>query len=186
MKRLGLVLLLLAACSVPASAREVEGVLLQETIDMGGRQLVLNGAGVRSKWFIDLYVAGLYLDAVSSDPGQVIVADRPLLLRLDVISGLISSEKMETATREGFDNAAATGYPAKAEQVDAFIDVFREEIEKGDRFELAYLPGEGVRVSKNGELRATLTGLSFKQALLAIWLGERPAQQSLKQALLGR
>jgi len=186
MQRLCLVLALLAIWSFPAfAAREVEGVLLQETLESNGQQLVLNGAGVRSKWFLDLYVAGLYLEEESTDAREVIGADRPMVLRLDIISGLISSKKMEEATREGFRHAAATGYPAGAEQVDAFIDVFREEIKEGDRFELAYLPGEGVRVSKNGELRATLTGLPFKQALIAIWLGEQPAQQSLKQDLLG-
>jgi len=185
MRRLALVLLLVVVTACPAfGVRELEGVELPERIDSDTQQLVINGAGVRSKWFLDLYVAGLYLEAPLIDARQVIDADRPSLLRLEIVSGLISSEKMEKATREGFEKAASGGYPASTEQVDAFIEVFREEIKEGDRFDLFYLPGEGVRVTKNGVLRATLSGLPFKQALLAVWLGEEPAQESLRQALL--
>lgn len=186
MKRvwLPLALVLLSVCSV--QAREVEGVVLSEKLDSAGHALMLNGAGVRSKWFLDLYVAALYLEAPRAGAREVIVADRPMLLRLEIISGLITSEKMEKATREGFVHAAASGYPAQPEQIDAFVDVFRQTINEGDRFDLAYLPERGVLVSKNGELRATLTGLPFKQALWAVWLGDEPAQNSLKQELLGK
>ena len=169
----------------PVFALDIEGVTLPGERLQGEEVLVLNGAGVRSKWFLDLYVASLYLETPQSNASRIINDDHPFLLRLDIISGLITSEKMENATREGFDKAAAAGYPAPIEQVDAFIDVFRETINEGDAFELSYRPESGVSVSKNGVSKATLSGFDFRKALLAIWLGPEPAQKSLRQELLG-
>ncbi len=186
MRRFLVVLLVLLALTSTASARDLEGVTLPEQLQgSDGTSLVLNGAGLRSKWFLDLYVAGLYLEAKSSDPQQLIRSDRPMLLRLEIISGLITSEKMEAATREGFTKAAAEGYVADPGEIEAFLGVFREAIKKGDRFDLAFRVDSGVMVFKNGTPRLSVLGHSFKQALFAIWLGKEPAQASLKRELLG-
>jgi len=180
-----LLMTMLLACACPVAARDIEGVVLPERHSLGSVALQLNGAGVRSKWFLDLYVAGLYLESPSREARQVVEDDRPMLLQLEILSGMITSAKMEKATREGFGRATAAGYRTEPGQIDAFIDVFREEIKPGDRFTLAYLPGSGVTVSKNGAVRATLTGLPFKKALFAIWLGPEPAQEDLRARLLG-
>jgi len=185
MKQLLPVLLAILTLVSSAAARDLEGVTLPEQLPGDGATLVLNGAGVRSKWFLDLYVAGLYLEAPQDDPRQVIRADRPMLLRLEIISGLITSEKMEAATREGFAKAAAEGYVAAPDEIEAFIEVFRAPIEKGDRFDLAYRVDSGVTVFKNAVPQRSILGLPFKQALFAIWLGGEPAQASLKRELLG-
>ncbi len=52
-------LLLWASCS--ASALEVESVRLSDNVQVGSQTLVLNGAGVRTKWFFKVYVGALYL-----------------------------------------------------------------------------------------------------------------------------
>ena len=45
--------------------------------------------------------------------------------------------------------------------------------------------GAGTAVAKNGETLGTIDGDDFNTALLAIWLGERPADRGLKKRLLG-
>ena len=42
-------------------ARIVSGVEIPEKLMINGSQLILNGAGVREKFFLDLYVGALYL-----------------------------------------------------------------------------------------------------------------------------
>jgi len=186
MRSLALLLLVCLAASPALAERKFNGVHLPRQVQVEEHTLLLNGAGVRSKWFLDVYVASLYLEPPSKDSREIIEGERPFLLQLDIVSGLITSKKMEKATREGFEKAARAGYDTAAKQVDAFIDVFREEIGDGDRFLLRYLPAVGVQVEKNGSLKATLTGLPFKKALLAIWLGSEPVQESLKRELLGQ
>jgi len=168
-------------------AEIVGGVELPKQFQLHDNVLVLNGAGVRKKWFLDIYVAGLYLTQPSSDAKQIIEADAPMAITLHLVSGMLTSEKMQAATEEGFANATGGKTEPIRPFIDAFIDVFRPQLEKGDEFDIAYQPGVGVEISKNGKHQATIDGgLSFKRALFGIWLSDKPAQESLKQALLGK
>ena len=179
-------LLLTAALSAPASALEVEGVDVPDTYSAMGTELKLNGAGTRSKWFMDLYVGGLYVPSTINDGQAIINADEPQAITLHIISGMITSDKMKSATMEGFENSTGGDLAAIRSEVDAFLDVFSEEIKDGDVFDLVYLPGEGTRVLKNGEARATIGDLAFKKALFGIWLSDQPAQEDLKEKMLGQ
>jgi hypothetical protein len=173
------------ATALPVQAREIAGVEIPDTLQTGDKTLRLNGAGVRSKLFIDLYVGALYLMASNRDAAAVVAADEPMAIRLHIVSRLITSEKMEKATREGFDNATDGDTADITEQIEAFIGVFREPIHENDIYDLIYTPEHFVEVYRNGELAATLNDLPFKRAMFGIWLSAHPAQKSLKKKMLG-
>lgn len=178
----GAILLLSAT---PCSAKEVSGVAVPDTLKAGAQSLVLNGAGVRTKFFMDMYVGGLYLKQPQADAEKIIAADAAMAIRLHIVSGLITGEKMESATREGFASATGGALAPLAERIESFIAVFREKIDKEDVFEFVYAPGGGTTISKNGKPVKTIAGLDFKKALFGIWLCAKPAQESLKRAMLG-
>ena len=179
-------LLLTAALTTPAAALTVEGVDVPDTYSAMDTELKLNGAGTRSKWFMDLYIGGLYVPETIDDGQAIINADEPQAITLHIISGMITSDKMKSATMEGFENSTGGDLAAIKDDVDAFLDVFSEEVKDGDVFDLVYLPGEGVRVLKNGDQRATIGDLEFKKALFGIWLSDEPAQEDLKEKMLGQ
>ena len=93
---------------------------------------------------------------------------------------------MTEATLEGFEASTDGNMAPVQDDVDQFMAVFQEEIKEGDVFDLVYLPGEGVRVLKNGEVRDTVGDLAFKKALFGIWLSDKPAQENLKERMLGQ
>ncbi len=182
-------LLALCLALVPVtttSARTLDGVDIPESLELNGQTLTLNGAGDRSKWFMDHYVASLYLPGKTADASAIINADEPQVITLHIISDMITSDRMKDATMEGFRNSTDGDLSAIPDEVDTFLDVFSDEINNGDMFELAYLPGKGVRVSKNGEEITTIGDLTFKKALFGIWLSDKPAQDDLKEGLLGK
>lgn len=179
-------LLLTAALTTPVAALTVEGVDVPDTYSAMDAELKLNGAGTRSKWFMDLYIGGLYVPETIDDGLAIINADEPQAITLHIISGMITSDKMKAATMEGFENSTGGDMAAIKNDVDTFLDVFSDEIKDGDVFDLVYLPGEGVRVLKNGEQRATVGDLEFKKALFGIWLSDEPAQEDLKDKMLGQ
>ncbi len=179
-------LALSAALSAPVSALTVEGVDVPDTYSAMDTELKLNGAGTRSKWFMDLYVGGLYVPESIDDGQAVINADEPQAITLHIISDMITSERMTEATLEGFKNATDGDLSAIQDDVDQFMSVFEEEIKEGDVFDLVYLPSEGVRVLKNGEVRDTVGDLKFKKALFGVWLSDKPAQKELKASMLGQ
>ncbi len=179
-------LVMAAALSSPASALTVVGVDVPDTYSAMDTELKLNGAGTRSKWFMDLYVGGLYVPETINDGQAIINADEPQAITLHIISGMITSERMTEATLEGFKASTEGDMAAIQNDVNQFMGVFQEEIKEGDVFDLVYLPGEGVKVLKNGKHKDTLGGLAFKKALFGIWLSDKPAQQDLKEKMLGQ
>jgi hypothetical protein len=173
---------------IPAtlSAKEVSDVNIPETYKEGSQELVLNGAGIREKFWIDLYVGALYLIEKSKDGNKVIADDKTMNIRLHMVSGMVTNEKMTDAVNEGFDNSTKKNIaPIKAE-ITMFTDVFKEKIVEGDFFDFAYTPADGTKIYKNGTLKTTIKGLAFKKALFGIWFCGDPADDDLKEEMLGQ
>jgi hypothetical protein len=168
-----------------ASAVTVAGVDLDDSIAVGGSEVRYNGAGLRKKLFIKLYVGSLYLANPSSDAQSIIDADEAMAVRLNILSDLLTRDKMVEAMEEGFNNATDGDTSAIQPQIDQMLSVMQDKIRPGDSYTLAYEPGVGTHVIRNGETLTTIEGLPFKQALFGIWLSARPAQQSLKTEMLG-
>lgn len=174
-----------ALLSVNVFAVEVGGIQLPESLNTETQPLSLNGTGVRSKFFMDIYAAGLYLSETSKEASTIIAEDKPMALRLHITSGLLSSEKMENATREGFEKSTGGNTASLKVTIDEFIETFKEAIVENDVFDFVYSPEMGVSVFKNGTLKKTVKGLEFKQALFGIWLSEDAVSDDLKSGLLG-
>lgn len=148
-----------------------------------GQALNLNGKGIRTKLMFNLYTAGLYLQEKNTDAALILAAAQPMAMRLEITSGMITSQKMEEAVREGFKKS--TSDPNIQPRIEQLITVFKEEIKEGDLYDFVYKP-TNVVIIKNGKQTATIAGADFKQAFYGIWLGENPVQASLKKALLGQ
>ncbi len=170
-----------------AQALEVKGVKVDETAQVGGNALVLNGAGVRTKLMFKVYVAALYLtqkqasaDAVLSDTGNKRVAMH--FLRE------LSAEKLLHALDEGFEaNNSAAEMAAVEPQMKAFRQMMTsaKTVKEGDVILLDYTAA-GTQVSLNGKALGVVEGAAFNQALLRVWLGGNPVDASLKKAMLGQ
>lgn len=187
MKSMNKILIIaMLALSMPALGQtKVGDVMLPNKLKAAGTPLVLNGGGIREKMWIDLYVAGLYLTAKNTEADEIIHANEPMLIHLEIVSGMITSEKMIAACNEGFDKATDHEPEYIQPQIDQFIDAFMDPIKENDSFDLVYSPKEGTKIYKNGKVIKTIEGLEFKKALFAIWLGEEPADSGLKTDLLG-
>jgi hypothetical protein len=165
-------------------AKSISGVELDESLNIAEQALTLNGAGVRSKFFMDLYVGSLYLPSHQSALAEII-AQPVAVIRLNITSGMITSDKMIDAINEGFDGAT-DGKPEQLKaEIDQFMALFSAEIKKGDQFTFVLTKDQGVVSFKNQQQQGEIAGESFRQALIKIWLGDEPAQKSLKKAMLG-
>ncbi len=185
MQKIYLSLLALWIIPFSVSAIELGGITMPDTLD-AEQSLILNGAGIRSKFVFELYVAGLYLGEKSSKAKDIIAAEEPMALRLHIISPKITSKKMIKATWKGFENATRGNTTAIETEIEQFLGAFSDKISVGDVFEFVYTPHVGTVISKNGVAELTIDSVAFKQALFGIWLSDRPAQAPLKGALLGQ
>lgn len=180
---------LLAAALFAASgayAAEVAGVKLDDSQRVASGELVLNGAGLRSKLFIKLYVAALYLPQKANAAAAVLDAPGPRRMQLRLLRE-IGAETLHGALEEGLaNNNTAVELDAIKAQSEQFGTLMKGlgKVREGDSVTLDFT-ADGVAVSLNGEVRGKVAGAAFGKALLKVWLGEKPADAALKKALLG-
>lgn len=174
------VLATVALVAVPASARELSGVRLPDKVQAGDTELTLTGAGVRNKWFFDVYVAGLYLANPSADPLSDQAKQVTLVLMRD-----LGKDKVGDAIREGFEKNSSAQMPKLKDRLDKLIGVLTDG-KKGDSLVLTYVPGKGTVVKGKGQELTTIEGDDFGRALFSVWLGKDPVDAGLKQKMLGK
>lgn len=175
----------LTVVSVTASAATVAGVSLPDTIDASGHKLVLNGAALRKKLFIKVYVGGLYLSAKQNNAAAIITADAA---RRQVMHFLfdVDKGKMAEAWEEGLEQNTPN---ASAEVKTAFktLSTWMEDMEKGQKIVLTYVPGTGTTVEVNGKNKGTLGGKAVADAILNTWIGPDPGPGAdFKKGVLGQ
>jgi len=186
MKRLLMIILAVFLMSPMANAKQVGKVELPDSMMAGMDELLLNGAGFRVKFFIKMYVGGLYLKQKDNNPEKIINSDESMALRLHIVSSLISTKKMTDAIDDGFQNSTGGNIASFKSDIVKFKSFFAEEIKKGDIFDIIYVPAVGISVYKNKNLKGAIQGFDFKKAVFGIWLGEKPADSNLKRKMLGK
>ncbi|HPW86270.1 MAG TPA: chalcone isomerase family protein [Chitinophagales bacterium] len=163
----------------------VNGVSVPAKLKTATTELNLNGAGVRKKAFFKVYVLSLYVKNKSKDAAAILKSNDEIAVRLQITSGVVNSENMEEAIREGFGKSLNGKVAPLQSKIDNFIEIFsKEAIKEGDIFTLNYVPGTGLKAYKNGKLLSTIEGEDFKKALFGIWLSDNPVDAGLKTALL--
>ena len=169
-----------------AYAAEVAGVKLDDSQRVASGELVLNGAGLRSKLFIKLYVAALYLPQKANAAAAVLDAPGPRRMQLRLLRD-IGAETLHGALEDGLaNNNTAVELDAIKAQSEQFGTLMKGlgKVKEGDSVTLDFA-AEALVVSLNGEVRGKVAGAAFGKALLKVWLGEKPADAALKKALLG-
>jgi len=186
-KRFAVALLLMLA-STQALAATVSGVKLEDQVTVNGSSLVLNGAGLRTKYLLaNVYVAALYLPQKSGDADGIIGAAELRRISLTMKRD-VGTATMTKAFHEGVSNnlsaAELTALKPKLDQLDqSFHKV--TALKSGDVIALDFGADGSTRVSYNGQLQDSIAGADLSAALLKIWLGSKPVQDDLKRALLG-
>lgn len=177
--------LLLAFVATQASAANIAGVNMPDQVQYGGKTLVLNGAGIRKKFLMKLYVSGLYLTTKSKDADAILKADEPMSIRLAITSSMINPERMKSTTLEGFQRAMGGNTTPLKKEIDQLMNTFDKGVGPGDIYELTNMPGSGVHVIRNGKLVETIRSQAFKQTLFGIWLSKTPVHAGLRARMLG-
>ncbi len=182
-------LALAAGVATPVQARELAGQTLPELVTVAGTPLLLNGAGVRYKAVFKVYVAGLYLPKKSSAVDDALSTQTPKRLHITMLREIDASELGKMFTRGLEDNldraTTARLVPGIIRMSQVFSD--HKRLKEGESFQIDWVPGTGALLTIKGQtLAEPFVEPAFFQALLRIWLGDKPADWQLKDALLGK
>ena len=184
-KRIFVLILFVPLFFIVHAQKEIGGITLPTNLKFKETNLLLNGAGVREKYWMDMYVGGLYLEKKSSDANSIIDDDKNMAIRIHIVSSLITTKKMTDAVDEGLKKSTNGKQAELKEEIDKFKAVFQPEIKEGNIYDIIYIPSIGTVVLKNSKLSTTIKGLKFKKALFGIWFCNDPADAELKKAMLG-
>ena len=183
-------LLALALCSAAAQAAlDVQGVKFEDRVQVGNTELKLSGAGMRAKFFLKVYVVGLYAAEKKAAATEMLTAKgakRLHIVTLRELTGEQFADALVEGIRKNSPEADVEAMRPRIEQFKAFILALKTA-PKGTVVQIDWLPESGTRLVVDGQKRGEdIPGEDFYRALLKIWLGEHPAQDDLKDALLGK
>lgn len=174
-----------------AQARSIGGVDMEESLKLEANDLVLNGAGIRTKFLgvmdKQIYVAGLYLTVKNSDFQKIIDMDENMAIRIKITSKLITSERFKEACEEGFNRTLNGNTASMRSKIDLAYTAFDQKFNVGDVYDIVYEKGKGTTFNKNGIAITTVDGLDFKKALFGIWIIDNPSHKNedLRNGMLG-
>lgn len=178
------------ACALmqTAAAAEVSGIKFDDTVKVAGKDLKLNGLGIRTKFIVKVYAAGLYLPEKKNTVADIMKVEGPRRLTLVMMREISSDDfgqSFMTGLNNNIDKAEKTRYVS---QISKFGEMFTtiEGLKKGDVLHIDWIPGTGTVCELNGKkIGEALPDVNYYNAVLKIWLGDKPADSALKPLLLG-
>jgi len=173
--------------STSLAAKQVEGVIIPDTLELANNDiaLVLNGTGIREKFFLDIYIGALYLPARTADANAILSDDGPASVLMHILYSEVSKKKITDGWNDGLEaNLPEAELQALKPRLEKFNSLF-QTLRKGDELRIDYIPETGTEVRINGEWRGAVEGSDFYRSLLKVWIGSHPVSNSLKQGMLG-
>ena len=177
--------------AVPAALAQatVSGVKFEETTEVRGSRLQLNGAGVRYKAVFKVYAAGLYLTRKAGSTEEVLAAPGAKRISVTMLRDIESSELGKLFSRGIEDNMEKKEFSKLIPGVLRMSQIFSDtrKLSAGDTFLIDWVPGTGTVLTIKGVSQSEpFKEPEFYNALMRIWLGPNPADWKLKDALLGK
>ena len=178
---------LIAMACTASAAVDVAGVKYDDPLKVQGKDLVLNGAGVRTKFIVKVYTAGLYLQNKESTVEGILKAEGPRRMRLVMLRD-VSSDDFGSSFMAALNTNVSKDDKSKiVMQISKYGEMFAllDGLKKGDVLDSDWIPGSGTQSYLNGKkIGELIPDLLFYNSVLRIWLGESPVDSSLKTKLL--
>ncbi len=168
---------------------DVDGVIVPRYIKFENKEIELNGIGIRSKLWFDVYTQALYLTKLSQDPVEILEGNTVMAMRIQITSSLVTSRKFSKSINNGVEKSVGPVEFPKYKEGLALLEKYinTEKIVEKDVFNLVYNPvDESMWIIKNEIFKGKIPGKAFKKAFFGIWLSDKPIDQKLKNDLLGK
>ncbi|MEA2081108.1 MAG: chalcone isomerase family protein [Pseudomonadota bacterium] len=164
---------------------KIAGIKLADSYQTGQQSLLLNGSGIRSKLFIKVYVAALYVGKTSNSAAAILATPGAKSMQMIMLYKEVEAEKITKGWKDGFQaNLSETELKPLEDRLKKFNALF-PALRKSDVVRMDYSPDTGTRLSINDRQLGRIEGADFFAALLKVWIGEHPVDDNLKKGLLG-
>ena len=170
-----------------AATQDINGVKVEDSTDVKGTKLPLNGAGTRYRGPFKVYVASLYTGKKSGNLDELVSQPGAKRLSITMLRDIDANEFGKLLTRGMEDNNPKAEMskliPGLIKMSQFFSDY--KKLSAGDSFTIDWVPAAGTVITIKGKPQdVQFKEPKFYKALMAIWLGPVPADFKLKDALL--
>lgn len=175
--------------ALPTHAADVYGIKIEDTTTVAGKTLVLNGAGARIKAVFKVYALGIYLTEKKTTAAEVLALGGPKRFKIVLMRDLTSEEFGQaflTGINKNLDKDEKSKFVNQLVKLGDLFNDIEQGVKKGDVIWGEYNPAVGTSFTLNGKpVGSVLPDPAFFNAILRIWIGNNPADSSLKPLLLG-
>jgi hypothetical protein len=142
----------------------------------GTWDLKVTGLAVRKKFMFKVYGMAHYMDAAGFDSRESAFAAAMSDERAKQITMVfvrdVEAKKIQDAFREGFQkNASDEEFAEIGDLVETFAGYYQQDVAKGDRYVLRWLPGGRIESLIHGIENDPITSVTFATVLWRVWLG---------------
>lgn len=165
---------------------KLAGIELPEHLTLEKQKLYLNGAGVRNKFFLDIYALALYTSKSITTSGEAVSGKIPRALRIVITSPIVTNQLVTQSIYEGMKKSAGEVFHLIEAHINEIIRVFNDHpIRTGDYYDILYIPGKGMSVyRKDSYASGPQLSNELRDTVFGNWLGEHPRDLRLKRNLL--
>jgi hypothetical protein len=178
----------LLGVSAGAATTVIHGVKVEDSATVGGVALHLNGAGTRYKGPFKVYVGDLYTTKKVHSMEELIAAPGPKRLTMTFLREIEAGPFGKLLTRGVEDNNTKSEMSKLVPGLIRMGDIFsvNKILVPGDIITLDWIPGTGMVITAKGKVQGEpFKEPEFFKAIMSIWLGNVPADHTLKDAMLG-
>jgi hypothetical protein len=180
MKKLIIFIVLFSSFTILAA--EKDGISFSDKLKVAGKELILNGIGIRKATIfkVKVYYGGLYLEQKSSSASAFLATMAPKVIVMNFVHE-VEAKKLRNGFTEGLE-AANKNFKSYEKSMEKFNSQL-EDVVTGDKVIVTFL-ADGVEVSVKGKNKEKIVDAEFSHALLNIWF-INPADEGLTNGLLG-
>ena len=160
----------------------------EPALQVAGTGLQLNGAGTRYKAIFKVYDMALYTTKKVNTPEALIALDGPKRLQFVALRELPGTDLGRLFIKGLSENSPNETVQKHTLSSTRFIEIFsgKPKLVPGDTFAMEFVPGKGTQFYINAQPQGGPVGdAEFFTMVLKIWVGQTPADNGLKDALLG-
>ncbi len=179
-----LTLALLSFLSVNAFALTVDGITFEDKLAVAGKELVLNGVGIRKATFlkVKVYYGALYISQKTSDASTFLTTTEPKQIIMHYVRDVEAKDLKST-----FNEAIEKANPANFKTLLPMLEKFTANVPdmaKGERMVITFT-ADGATLTAKGKTFEKVAGADFSKGLLNMWF-TNPLDENLKNSLLGK
>jgi hypothetical protein len=176
------------------------GVGFSETMNYEGTDLVLAGAGLRSKMMFKVYAGALYIDSAAKSALASLKskANKPDQSVYDAISDGnfaklfslhfvrdVDSGKIVEAYKESLEKNIDMKAADVQKDAEAFLTASKVDMKEGQEMKV-FIKGDEVTVTTPSGTAQPIKNAKLAAAVARIWLGKEPISEDLKKGMVSR